>query len=112
MIDLYLQQALAMLPTGMHPLAGALLIVVPVLLIAVLLLVVARAMESLIYRYTLPRRGVMRTADARQTERDVEELLWRGAHGFEHTYPMDDPRPRIRAGSNPFPQPDDERRRP
>ena len=47
-----------------------------------------------------------------QDESDGGDLPWRRAQGFEPTYPADDYRPRLRAGSNPFQQPADERRRP
>jgi len=92
----------------------------PMLLIGLIVWLCAKAGQWLIDRYTVPREEPMRTADAQRARRDVEELLWRGAQGFENTYPVDEQqqaprRPRQRAGPPvivPFPQADAQARRP
>lgn len=119
MIDTILQQAMATWPADLHQLARALRMALPVLTIGLVVWLVAKAVQRLIDRPQREQPAPMRTADAAQAKGDVEELLWRGAQGFENTYPVEPPpepeRPRRRAGPPvivPFPQPDAEVRNP
>lgn len=92
-------------PTEIETVARALQLATPVLVICLAVWLCAKAGQWLIDRYTMPSPPTMRTADARQIERDVEQL-WKRRPGFENTYPTDTP------PANPFPQPEPEVRNP
>lgn len=105
-------------PTEIEAITRAVQLAMPVIVVCLFVWLTAKAGQWLIDWWTKPLQAPMRTADAEQAKRDVKELLWRGAQGFENTYPVEPPptdRPRRRAGPPvivPFPQPDAEVRNP
>lgn len=97
-------------------LTHAVQLVAPIVISCTLIWYCARFFQWLIDRYTVPKRCGMRTASQAQVDRDVKDLLWRGAQRFEDTYPVQQHGPTRRPTDAPvivpFPQPSDERRRP
>lgn len=107
MIDIYLQGIVAALPSDLHAIGTALRYALPVILIGLVVWLIARALQRWIDRMEAEHPAQMRTADAQQIERDVQEL-WKRCPDtipLEHVQ-AERQRPRVRAGLSVVPPAD------
>lgn len=79
MIDSYLQGLINNWPIGLQSIGNAMRVVLPVVLICIVVLLLARAIQRWIDRMEATHPAQMRTADAQQIESDVQQL-WKRWH--------------------------------
>lgn len=77
MIDTYLQDIINHWPIGLQSIGNAMRVALPVILIGLVVWLLARAIQRWIDRMEAEHPAQMRTADAQQIERDVNQLWQR-----------------------------------